>query len=260
LSSERGDGFLVAVSLSVSDEAIILRARPYGESDKIVTFLAAGAGKLTGIAKGAKNSRRRFANCLDVFTRVRVHYRTRAGATLAFMESCDLLEPAGILVEPNKFAYGNYLIELVDLLTEEAHPIPGVFQLLAAALIALRAGPATPALLRGFEMQLLCDAGYEPQMLACGRCQRPLSLDDAAVLDFHKYSVACNTCVTSATTISGATLHTVEALKHRTLEDLRTTRFGPQTSAEAAQLISMLLAPHLHRPLKSLKLIATLQG
>src|SRR5713101_8239277 len=98
---------------SQASEAVILRTRAYGESDKIVTFLTADAGKLTGIAKGAKNSRRRFANCLDPFTRVRMHFRTRPAASLVFMESCDLLRPPGLLAEPNKFAYGSYLIELV---------------------------------------------------------------------------------------------------------------------------------------------------
>src|SRR5512146_532410 len=102
---------------SQASEAIILRTRAYGESDKIVTFLTNDAGKLTGIAKGAKNSRRRFANCLDPFTEVRVHFRARPGAGLVFMESCDLLRPTGSLAEPNKFAYGSYLIELVDQLT-----------------------------------------------------------------------------------------------------------------------------------------------
>ena len=107
---------------SQTTEAIILRTRAYAESDKIVTFLSDDAGKLTGIAKGAKNSRRRFANCLDPFTRVRVHFRTRPGASLVFMDSCDLLRPPGALVDPAKFAYGSYLVELVDQLTAEAHP------------------------------------------------------------------------------------------------------------------------------------------
>src|SRR5215470_10290947 len=99
-----------------TSEAIVLRARAYGESDKIVTFLTADAGKLTGIAKGAKNSRRRFANCLDPFTHVRVHYRVRLGAGLVFMESCDLLQSTGMPAEPSKLAYGSYLIELIDQL------------------------------------------------------------------------------------------------------------------------------------------------
>src|ERR1700675_2473168 len=57
-----------AVGPSQSHEAIVLRSRPYGESDKIVSFLTADAGKLTGIAKGAKNSRGGFANSLHPFT------------------------------------------------------------------------------------------------------------------------------------------------------------------------------------------------
>src|SRR6185295_17336061 len=121
-----------------ANEAVVLRTRAYGESDKIVTFLTNDAGKLTGIAKGAKNSRRRFANCLDPFTRVRVHYRARPGASLVFMESCDLLHATGSLAEPNKFAYGSYLIELVDQLTEEAHPVLEVYQLLHEALEQLQ--------------------------------------------------------------------------------------------------------------------------
>jgi len=44
--------------------AIVLRSRPFGESDKIVSFLTESYGKLTGIAKGAKRSRKRFVNPL----------------------------------------------------------------------------------------------------------------------------------------------------------------------------------------------------
>lgn len=237
-----------------------MRARAYGESDKIVTFLTKDAGKLTGIAKGAKNSRRRFANCLDPFTRVRVHYRTRLGATLAFMESCDLLQPS-TLTEPTKFAYGSYLLELVDLLTEEAHPIPEAFDLLGDGLTALASGPATAAFLRAFEIQLLCDAGYEPQLLACSRCQRPIDVDESARIDPTYHAVVCSNCLPAGSPsvpIRGHTLHCLEALKRGALAELRQNRFDSITAGEAAQLISLLLAPHLRRPLKSLKLIATL--
>ena len=37
-----------------STPAIVLRARDYAESDRIVTLLTLNAGKLSGIAKGAK--------------------------------------------------------------------------------------------------------------------------------------------------------------------------------------------------------------
>jgi DNA repair protein RecO (recombination protein O) len=70
---------------SRSSLAIVLRWRAYGESDKIATFLTEDFGKLTGIAKGAKNSRRRFPNSLEPLARVRVHFRQKPTANLAFL-------------------------------------------------------------------------------------------------------------------------------------------------------------------------------
>lgn len=247
---------------SQHSEAIILRSRLYGESDKIVTFLTEDAGKLTGIAKGAKNSKRRFANCLEPFTRVRVHYRLpRAGTTLVFMESCDLLRPVSALAEPSKLAYGSYLIELVDVLTEEAHPIRRVYQLLDSALDSLERSPATAAFLRAFELQLLCDAGYEPQLLQCGLCRKDLTAEAGAYFDATKGMVLCAQCSNGrrdllATNV--ASLVILEELKRRELAQLSDRRLGRDTANDLAQLMGYLLAEHLKRPLRSLKLIASL--
>jgi len=248
---------------SQTSEAIILRARPYGESDKIVTFLTNDAGKLTGIAKGARNSRRRFANCLDPFTGVRVHFRVRPGAGLVFMESCDLLRPAGPLVEPTKFAYGSYLIELVDQLSEEAHPIPDVYHLLQEGLDELQSGPVTSAFLRAFELRLLHHAGYEPHLTNCARCRQSVLSVPRVFLDALQGSILCEACRAQSqrpVPVGGRTLATLEMLKTATLGATRTHRFGAEVAAEAAAVLGHLLALHLPRPLRSVKLIAALSG
>lgn len=264
MSSECGDVFLTYVGPSVVSEALVLRARAYGESDKIVTLLTRDAGKLTGIAKGAKNSKRRFINCLDPFTRVRLHYKARPGASLIFMQSCDLLQAAGVLVDPIKFAYGSYLLELVDLLTEEAHPIEGMFELLVDALDVLRLGPATAAFLRAFELRLLCDAGYEPRLLHCGRCHRSLSTGDPVALDTDYHAVVCSDCaragVVPTAGVSLEDLQVLDTFKRLPLAEIRQLRMNPGRTAAVAQLMSLFLAPHLRRPLKSLKLIAALSA
>lgn len=246
---------------SQASEAIILRSRAYGESDKIVTFLTADAGKLTGIAKGAKNSRRRFANCLGAFTRVRVHFRTRPGASMVFMESCDLLQPPGPLSDPAKFAYGSYLVELVDQLTAEGHPIRELYDLLAEGLDELRRGAATAALLRVFELRLLHDAGYDPQLQSCARCHQPLRSAERAFLDPVQGNLVCADCRVRGqptVAVAGRTLAVLDAMKAASLGEARKRRFTPATATEAAQLLSHLLALHLPRPLRSTKLIAAL--
>jgi DNA repair protein RecO (recombination protein O) len=246
---------------SLTSEAIILRARSYGESDKIVTFLTDDAGKLTGIAKGAKNSRRRFANCLDPFTRVRMHFRTRPGAGLVFMESCDLLQSTEALVEPTKFAYGSYLIELIDQLTEEAHPVPEIYGLLRDGLEELRHAAATAAFLRWFELRLLHHAGYDPQLTACARCRESVVSAARAFLDPVHGSILCATCRGTEPRlipVTGQTLATLDTLKGTTLSAAHRRRFPAGVAAEAAALLGHLLALHVRRPLRSVQLIAAL--
>jgi DNA repair protein RecO (recombination protein O) len=248
---------------SQTSEAIILRARVYGESDKIVTFLTDDAGKLTGIAKGAKNSRRRFANCLDPFTRVRVHFRTRLGAGLVFMESCDLLRSTGALVEPNKFAYGSYLIELIDQLTEEAHPVPEIYGLLRDGLEELQRGAATSAFLRLFELRLLYHAGYDPHLTVCAGCRQSVLAAERAFLDTVQGSILCVSCRGTEqrlVPLAGQTLAVLNRLKLATLSDARQQRLSAGLATEAAALLGHLLALHIRRPLRSLKLIAALAG
>ena len=256
-------GFLSPVGPAQTNEAIILRTRSYGESDKIVTFLTDDAGKLTGIAKGAKNSRRRFANCLDPFTRVRVHFRTREGASMVFLESCDLLRPAGPLTDPTKFAYGSYLVELVDQLTSEAHPVRELYNLLAEGLDELQHGKATAAFLRIFELRLLHHAGYGPQLQRCMRCDRPVLAAERAFFDPADGSIVCAACRLpgqSAIPVTGKTLVALAAATSAALADAHAHPFTAATAAEAAQLMGRLLALYLPRPLRSVKLIAALSS
>ena len=246
---------------SQSSVAIILRSRAYGESDEIVTFLTADVGKLTGIAKGAKNSRRRFANCLGPFTRVRVHFRSRLGASLVFMESCDLLLPPGALIEPRKFAYASYLVELVDQLTAEGQPVPELYGLLSEGLEALQQGSATAALLRTFELRVLECAGYGPQLHTCAVCQRSVLAAGQAFLDSTHGSIWCAACRRSdqsAIPVTGITLAALDATRGTSLADVRASAFPRAAASEAAQLMGRLLALHLPRPMRSIKLIAAL--
>jgi len=63
--------------LSHVTPAIVLRTRPFGESDKIVSLLTENFGKMTGIAKGALRSRRRFVNSLEPFSLVNLRFQER---------------------------------------------------------------------------------------------------------------------------------------------------------------------------------------
>ena len=71
-------------------EALILRTYKLGESDRIVVFLTRDRGKKRGVAKNARQSRRRFGGGLEPMTIGRVVYVERSAAI-----SCSELRRAG---------------------------------------------------------------------------------------------------------------------------------------------------------------------
>jgi DNA repair protein RecO (recombination protein O) len=50
--------------------AVILNSLDYSESDRILTFYTLEHGKITGIAKGARRSRKRFVGNIEPASRI----------------------------------------------------------------------------------------------------------------------------------------------------------------------------------------------
>lgn len=243
-----------------AQRAIILRTRAFGESDRIVTFLTEARGKLTGIAKGARNSRRRFVNCLDPFTLVRVHFRERHTAGLVFMDRCDLLAAPGSLCDPIKFAYGSYLLEVIDQLTVEDAASSDLFELLRDSLDGLRSGPATAGFLRSFELRVLEGCGLTPSTSACHGC-RALLVEATCWFEAPTGSLLCAACGagrSGCVEITAQTLSCLRELMTCSPRDAQNTLLAAPTRRESAMLLGHWLALHLVRPLKSPALIEAL--
>ena len=151
--------------------AIVLRTWPFGESDKIVSFLTENHGKLTGIAKGAKRSRKRFVNSLEPFSLVNLRFQDRAHSNLAFIVAADLtLGFKHLLTSLEKISFASYLVEITDGLIGEREENRLVFLHLKAGLTHLEEQSTSLTFLTSFELKLLKLAGYQPLLESCRRC------------------------------------------------------------------------------------------
>jgi DNA repair protein RecO (recombination protein O) len=156
-----------------SSAAIVLRARDYSESDRIVTLLTRDFGKLSGMAKGAKASRKRFERKLEPFSHVMLYFRRRPNGQLVFVtraEASPDLIPFAIEDDLIKIALGSYMLELADAFTSEESEAAGAYRVLAEALEAISLGRATLALRQAFELRLLHWAGYGLDFARCRQC------------------------------------------------------------------------------------------
>jgi len=174
-----GDGCTITslfMRSSQTTQAIVLRARPYGESDKIVSFLTEDFGKLTGIAKGALRSRRRFINSLEPFSLVNLRFQDRAHDNLVFLIGADLLFGLRRLASSlERISYAAYLVEITDGLISEREENLAVFQHLRDGLRYLEEIGSSLRFLTSYELKLLHLAGYRPALDVCQCCRQARS-------------------------------------------------------------------------------------
>ena len=239
--------------------AIVLRTTNYGESDRIVTFFTSDYGKLKGIAKGAKNSRKRFANALDPFSSSHLLFSQRRPDALAFLESCDMVDHYGdIRSHLEKTVYASYLVELVDAFTLEGKKNEALFQLLQGFL-GLMSRTDTPAdMVRFFEIRLLKLVGYDPVLDRCVGCQAPVASPDG--YQFHPLAggLKCHLCASedhAHLAVSTGTVKTLLLARDLPVEKLGRLVFSRQAAAESRHILGRFITHLLGKELKSLRVL-----
>jgi DNA repair protein RecO (recombination protein O) len=144
-------------------DALILRTYKLAESDRIVVFLTRDRGKKRGVAKNARQSRRRFGGALEPLTYGRVGYLERERQDLVQLHYVEPRRSPLAATEGDALGYVEYFAELIDEWAPEADPNETLFRLGASMVDAMAAGAPTAPLARYFEYWLLRLQGvYEP--------------------------------------------------------------------------------------------------
>jgi len=156
-------------------EAVVLRSYPLREADLLVTFFTRAEGKMRGVARSAKKSKRRFGGALEPLTVVKLYYEDRERQELARIDSCDILEsPLTSPVDyPRAVALG-HVAELLDEVLPDREANDAMFRLTLSVLRTLRSGaiwmPVTY-----FELWLTRLAGFLPELGECAVCGERLN-------------------------------------------------------------------------------------
>jgi DNA repair protein RecO len=172
-------------------DALILRTYRLGESDRIVVFLTRDRGKKRGVAKNARQSRRRFGGALEPLTYGRVGYFERERRELVSLNFVEPVRSPLSALDGEALGYVGYFAELIDEWAQEADPNETLYRLGASMVDAMAAGVPIEPLARYFEFWLLrlqgvyeADArlsGAAREFLASAREVSPAALGRVAV-------------------------------------------------------------------------------
>ena len=157
-------------------EAVVIRHRRFGDSDRIVTLLTPARGKIDAIAKGALRPRSKLAGHLEPMTHVEVVLAH--GRTLGIVTQAQTIEPfAALRDDLERLSAGLYLLELADRFTVEEAEADAAYVLLLTALLRLLRGDGQQLVVRSFELALLEATGFRPEWQRCAACNSEVAAE-----------------------------------------------------------------------------------
>src|SRR6516162_9840869 len=147
------------------DQGVVLRTIKLGETDRIVTILTQGHGKVRAVAKGVRKPGSRFGARLEPTSHVALQcYRGRELDVVTQVETIDanraLREHYGCLT------HSVSMLEATDQVAQEREPNPALYRMLLRALRTL-ADQRSPVVSTAFFWKLLALEGFQPLVDVC---------------------------------------------------------------------------------------------
>lgn len=249
----------MAVREQFRTTGFVLRTLSYSESDLIVTFYSHDFGKLKGIAKGAKRSKKRFANVFEPFSLTNIIFTRKGRDTLAFIESCDIIDHYhAIRQDMEKTLMASYFIDLTDHFSPEGKKNEKTFQLLQDFLTMLSREKASDAVVRFFEIRLLKSAGFEPALEYCIACKTPVTNGHAYYFHANEGGIKCSACAKVQRyeqPISAGTVRTLLLGKEMDIDKIKLIALTDSSAMESRSILVNFISHVLGREVKSLKVM-----
>lgn len=105
--------------LDVAAPAIVLRARPYRDSDLMALILTPHMGKISAIARHARGSRKRFPSSLDIFDRGTARITRERNGSLGVKEFTPSHSLVRLRSDLDKLTLASLICEAFDLILQE---------------------------------------------------------------------------------------------------------------------------------------------
>jgi DNA repair protein RecO (recombination protein O) len=157
-----------------TSEAVVLRTWPVREADLLVSFFTRDYGKLTGMAKSALKSRKRFGGALEPMTVARAWFQEKPKQELVRLDQLEIIRsPLSLPVDATRLMVLSLYAEVLEQALPEHDPQETVFRLIVSVLEhTTTEQPWMP--LTYFELWMTRLMGLLPDIAHCIACGESL--------------------------------------------------------------------------------------
>lgn len=240
--------------------AIVLRQRKLGDADKILTLYTATFGKVDAVAKGVRKTKSRFAGHVEPLTHAT--FLLAKGKSLDIVTQVETVEPfQQVRDDLDRLSRALYCCELLDRFTELHAENFGLYRLLLDTLRRLATRDDLDLPVRYYEMALLNEMGYRPELEECIMCREPLR----PVRNYWTAAgggVVCPNCRRDEAAVRPISPNAVKLLRlllHGRFSDAARVAVAPGLASELERALREYLHWVLERDIRSAAFIDTVR-
>lgn len=172
-------------------DAIVIRSREYGESDRLVTLFSREHGKLEAVAKGVRKPKSTQRGGTQLFTYA--DFLLYKGKTLDTVNQAQPRESFIHLWDDfDRTIAASGIVELLDISTTREQPEPQLFTLTLSFLFLLK--HLDPYIAQAaYALKLMDLQGYLPAMNRCTQCGKDLA-GEQTFISIEAGGLLCSLC------------------------------------------------------------------
>ena len=233
-------------------EAIVLKHSDFGEADRLLTLYSREQGKLRALAKGARKPGSRKGGHLEPFSQVRL--LLGQGRDLAVVSQAEAVTTnSGLTESLEALGYASYVVELLDKFSQDHDENSALYRLLRDTLLRLAAKEDLQLAVRYYEVRLLDQVGFRPELQVCSDCRKKIEAEDQ-YFSFEQGGVLCPDCGPRHAAARAISLDALKVLRHlqrSTYEEARRAKPSPAVQAELEGLMNAYVTHLVERSLNT---------
>ena len=180
----------------ISTDALVIRAVPQGDHDRLLTLLCPDEGRITVIAKGARSLRNKLMSPCRAF--VWGNFELHCKGDMAWVRDASVIKSFTALEQDIELMYlAQYISDVCCELSGQGEPAGELLPLALNTFHALCSEKYDRALVKAaFELRAAAISGYLPELNECVRCEKTEA--PAFYLDVMGGGVVCSDCIASS--------------------------------------------------------------
>lgn len=232
---------------------LVIRSMNYGENDKIITIFTKEHGKITAMAKGARNTKSIFLGATQLFSYCDFVYYS--GRSFAYLNQVALKESFHKLRNDlDKLAKAAYMTEAVYQSFEEYQADEQVLRLMLNLLYFMHEDLARDdgVVLLAFQLKLLTHLGFALHLRQCALCGKTEDLVGLTRTDGSAVCAGCSPSVKRAELFQGREeVSFLTRLQATGLSGVKNVELGGLSWIKMAGVLNQVLENQIGRRVRS---------